>query len=179
MVEPCLESLYDILFHMKLAFLRHGRSADRHSWTRPDADRPLTQDGILRCKLLLLSYRRCIEGDQILTSPFVRCRQTAELAADGWNLPVREIPQFAPGVANPQQRTAILVELGARAPIIVGHEPDLSQWIQHLSGMRCDLRKGGLALLEGDPCAGGMMVHGLFAPRHVLALGDDSPQAKD
>lgn len=164
---------------MKLALLRHGRSVDRLGWRGQDADRPLTSDGIVRCKMLFLSYRRCWEGDQILTSPYLRCRQTAELAADAWNLPVREIPQLAPGVSDAQERSAVLQSLGARAPIVVGHEPDLSEWIGYLSGMQCDMRKGGLALLEGDASAEGMVVHGFFAPRHALALGAHDSDAKD
>lgn len=159
---------------MRIALLRHGRAADRETWVGVDAQRPLTKEGIARCRILCDHYARLFPCEQICTSPLLRARQTAEIAATLWRVPVREVSALALGAASPEVCSERLNELAARALVIVGHEPDLSTLAHHLCGGHFDLRKGGMIILEGDLIAHGMTCLSHFAPRHILTVA--SPQ---
>ncbi|TVR40140.1 MAG: phosphohistidine phosphatase SixA [Planctomycetota bacterium] len=161
---------------MRLALLRHGRAEDREMWIGRDLLRPLTTDGANRCRRLCTSYRRFCEVDQIWSSPATRARQTANIAAEVWRVPVREFPCLGPDPIDPGEIIDELVPLGARSPLIVGHEPNLSELADHLGGGCLVLRKGGLAMLDGELHAHGMRLHALLAPRHLFsALAVSSP----
>ena len=67
---------------MQIIFLRHGPAGSRADWHGPDAERPLTDDG--RGVVALVAdvlARAGVAVDALLTSPLVRSRQTAEIAA--------------------------------------------------------------------------------------------------
>ena len=113
---------------LELYLVRHAVAAERGSEWPDDTVRPLTPDGASK-------FRKCVAGmaafgveiDIIFTSPLVRCRQTADLLADG--LPgkprVQAIDALAPGGGH----AAVVAEIArlAKRPRIalVGHEPDL------------------------------------------------------
>lgn len=53
--------------------------------------------------------------------------------------------------------------------VLVGHEPDLGELIGVLIGAPpIPLRKAGIAVLEGEPAAGGMTLQLLLTPRAAL-----------
>jgi phosphohistidine phosphatase len=94
--------------------------------------------------------------DEVLFSPKVRARRTAELAAEGWSEQQRallgEHPPLAGGFDVPRALEALAgVPAQDGRLLLVGHEPDLSQLVGGLTGGRIDLKKGGLAVvrLEG------------------------------
>ena len=60
--------------------------------------------------------------------------------------------------------------------MLVGHEPDLGELIGVLcGGPALPLKKAGLALLEGQPCAGGMTATLLLTPPAVRMLQGKAP----
>ena len=122
-----------------LYVVRHAIAAERGDEFPDDAKRPLTTDGITR-------FRETVEGlgslgvklDQILTSPLVRTRQTADILAEmlPGRPPITEIRALAPGSSVAAAVTA-LGEYGRRSSIaIVGHEPGVGELAARLVGAR-------------------------------------------
>jgi phosphohistidine phosphatase len=119
-----------------LYLIRHGIAIDRAEGIN-DEDRPLTPKG--RQKTLAVAQQLKtlgLEFAEILTSPLVRARQTAEiLLQQGLCNQVSVTDNLAPrgsfsdwldwlkAYNRPEQETAIA---------LVGHEPDLSQWAERL-----------------------------------------------
>jgi phosphohistidine phosphatase len=143
--------------------LRHAE-AEPHG-TRPDSDRRLTPRGEQQARAAGVAIQQlAVAFDEVLFSPKVRARATAELAAEGWSAQqrglLREHPPLAGGFDAPQAIDALAgVPAQDGRLLLVGHEPDLSSTVGGLTSGRIDLKKGGLAVvrLEGG------------APR----LGDD------
>lgn len=141
---------------MHLYLLRHGLAVEAGSpgYAR-DADRPLTPKG--RCKLKDIALAMdCLElsFDLILSSPYLRARQTAELVAEelesGRRLELCDA--LTPG-GSPRKLVDFIQHL-ERAPkelLLVGHEPSLSELISLLISGHTDLsitlKKGGLCKL--------------------------------
>lgn len=156
---------------MELILLRHGKAADRATWTGADADRPLTPAGEERTRAVLAHLAGTIQADEIWTSPWLRARGTAEIAGEEWGLPVREQPWLA-GDGDTGASLSALAGLGdERRVVLVGHEPDLGV----LAGTLCGgvgvlLKKTGVAILRGDPRPGGMLLRVLLNPGTVLGI---------
>ncbi len=137
------------MVYLRLYFLRHGEAGARVEWQGADSERPLTTVGKARIvreaqTLAVLN----LELDAIVTSPFVRAIQTAEIIAQQLNLTnhLNLDHRLAPGF-NLEQ----LAELVTALPemyglLLVGHDPSLSDTITRLiGGGRLHLDKGGLA----------------------------------
>jgi phosphohistidine phosphatase len=115
--------------------------------------------------------------ERVLFSPKVRARETAELAAQGWDSPQRELlcahPPLAGGFDAAQALDAIS-RIGVDGRLLmVGHEPDLSHVIGQLTAGRVDVKKGGLAIVRLDvnpahPASGELVA--LMRPRELVLL---------
>jgi phosphohistidine phosphatase len=163
-----------------LYVLRHAIAADYAGYAR-DADRPLTAEGIERLRHMIRAWPAlAIEVDQVVSSPYLRARQTAEIAAEalGASLEIRDT--LACG-ARPRDILDTVTQ--GRAPagraMVVGHEPDLGMFVAWLTsgGARGSVRmkKGGLAKLTVDswrdaPVA---QLQWLLWPRHMIAMAGD------
>jgi phosphohistidine phosphatase len=155
---------------MKVYFLRHGKAENRAEWRGRDADRPLTPEGeeIVRREAEALRAMD-LAPDVIVTSPLARARRTAEIVADGLGLGGRlvEDERLAPGfdVARLEQVLAAHAS-GARAVLVVGHEPDFSETVAALiGGGDVVMKKGGLARVDvAAPAAGGGRLDWLLTP---------------
>jgi phosphohistidine phosphatase len=141
----------------KLYFLRHGQSENREGWHGDDAKRPLTPDGKKRVQQEAVGIRALgLSLDLIISSPLVRAVQTAEIVAKAQGGSVRLIrdERVSPGF-GPTQLATILEEHGrVGAVMLVGHEPDFSETIAHLTGGgRVAMKKGALAYVQLDAAA--------------------------
>ena len=142
---------------MNLFLLRHGLAVER---TVPgfklDSDRPLTPEGRKKIgRLAAVLGQLHLSFDLILTSPFVRTKQTAGIIAETLDSSkvLKASENLAPGdtfeklVDELSHRHGILKEV-----LLVGHEPGLSRFISILvtgkRGLALDLKKGGLCKLE-------------------------------
>ena len=136
---------------MKCYFLRHGIAFDQDAWRGPDFDRPLTDDGRERMAREAKTFSRLeLDLDAILTSPLVRAKQTAALAAAALNMDGQlvEDARLGPGF-NAVALAQILHDYpAAEALMFVGHEPGMSQTIGDLTGARVDFKKGSLACVD-------------------------------
>jgi phosphohistidine phosphatase len=148
---------------MRLILLRHGKSVEKTDWHDRDEDRPLTKDGVEHATQVLKLTAPFVHAVEIWTSPWLRARQTAELASGIWKM-----AWLAAEAQTPAERAS---RLRADTDVaLVGHEPDLNELAQILCGGHIELKKCGMAFLEGEPKAGGMTLSALFVPKTLLTL---------
>ena len=122
----------------ELVLLRHGIAEPRLAG-RDHPDRPLTSAGRQRTRLVMAALvQRGLRLDRLLSSPYRRALQTAELALEVGLAPGLTVDErLAPGGLLPTLLTAFDGRLG-----LVGHEPDLGDLACALLG--CS--PGGLVL---------------------------------
>ena len=121
--------------------------------------------------------------DEILSSPLVRARQTAEITARvyGWSRPVVEaeelgyrfsFPALARRLERFDRRTSILC---------VGHEPDLSRFggrLLHASGdVQIEFKKSGVLGLSLDAVVqpGSATLLWFLKPGHLVRIAKGEP----
>jgi phosphohistidine phosphatase len=149
-----------------LYFLRHGKAG---SPTRGDDDaRELTAAGIDALRRAAPLWRRVnLRPDVVISSPLVRARQTAELVTEAIGGDVLVDERLRPGASWGDLARAMAAHPDARRVLLVGHEPDLSSAVAHLTGAASvRMRNGGLACLEfyGIPEPGGGELAWLLDP---------------
>jgi phosphohistidine phosphatase SixA len=150
-----------------LHLLRHAHAGDPLEWEGPDELRPLTRRGRRQAERLgafLEAHGQ--RPDVIVSSPKVRSVQTAEIVAAAMGMTVRVDERLAGGF-DEDGLAALLTELGARKPMLVGHDPDLSELLGSLVGTGdLGLRKGSLATvaLDGEPAPGSAALRWLVPP---------------
>ncbi|MFL5894054.1 MAG: SixA phosphatase family protein [Thermoleophilaceae bacterium] len=121
-------------------FLRHGEAEDGE----PDSERRLTEKGERQARDAGAALAALgVEFDLCLTSPKVRARDTALLAAEALSADVRVEQRLAGGPFD-----AVELAAGFDEILLVGHEPDFSNTIADLTGAQIDLKKGGIAAVE-------------------------------
>ena len=155
---------------MRLTLLRHGPAVDQEKWSGADADRPLTEVGNELTTATIKATRHLVKAVEIWTSPWVRARQTAELASSIWKLPLREMDWLA-GESMPTPERAARLQPHTDV-VLVGHEPDFSDLVRFLCGGRIELKKSGLVVLKGIPRQGEMVLRSLLTPKQMMELAD-------
>ncbi len=140
---------------MDIVLMRHGRAIERGSG--PDEQRVLTPDGIKRLGRALPGLHQVVPHiDQVVTSPLQRARQTADLVAEGYGIPVTELAALSPG-GDTRAITRWLARREGDVFLLVGHEPDLgrlaSWYLTGSSESFLPLKKGAICLIhfEGKP----------------------------
>lgn len=142
---------------MKIYFMRHGEA----SWRAPcDAERPLTDQGVLRLRRTLSgAAEQMSDVDCIVHSPYLRAVQTAQIAAQVLNVS-QLIPdaRWTPDCAIPPALAA-LEAYAERTVLVVTHNPLVSMLVGVLcSGERAlpePFDTGTIACVEASwPAAG-------------------------
>ncbi len=160
-------------------FLRHAVALEREDWEGEDSARPLTREGEEKMQKGAKAFRKFLPAPEvILSSPFTRARQTAEIVRKEAfpHLTVETEELLKPG----ESLRDFLRSLRGRKEkcfVLVGHEPTMSEWILSLLGSRSRgsvrLKKGGCSLLEVDldsaPPVGEMIF--LLPPKVLRRLG--------
>lgn len=135
---------------MKLYFLRHG-IADWPDWDPArDHERPLTKDGVKKMRQQAKALADlAVTIDAVLSSPYTRAYQTADIVAGKLGLEVKTEPLLAPGF-NRDKLAEIVASFGEdQALLLVGHEPALSMIIAELiGGGHVQMKKGALARVD-------------------------------
>ena len=140
---------------MNLYLLRHAIAVEFGSpGAATDAERPLSPEGIKKMRKIALGMKVLdLSFDLILSSPYVRARETAEIVAREF----ASVLEFTPLLAVGGDPAALVAEVAARSRdmsdvLLVGHEPQLSRLISHLlsgnSGLPVTMKKGGLCKLD-------------------------------
>ena len=171
---------------MNLYFLRHGIAVDPSAPRfAKDAERPLTPKGQRRLRQIAGAMDALkISFDVILSSPYLRAKQTAEIVVKSLKCrkKIKLTDELTPG-GNPKSLIQQLNDLRPRPKniLLVGHEPYLSKLIALLTAgntsMEIDLKKGSLCKLETDSlryarCATFVC---LLAPRHMALMTGKCP----
>ena len=154
-----------------LFLLRHGIAQQRHhGFDHPE--RSLSADGRARTLAVVKQLKALgLRTDQLLSSPYKRAMQTAELAVHvGLSDRLVKEDTLRPGV-DPWP----LIETLRGRCLFVGHEPDLGDLAARLLGAprgSIVLKKAGLVhlrwRLEGGDPSGRAQLHALLRPGLLL-----------
>jgi phosphohistidine phosphatase len=158
---------------MRLLIVRHAEAVPRGTPGIRDEERPLTTEGRSQFRAAARGIARLVDRpDALLTSPWLRAKQTAAIAARAWD---RVEPKEAAALAGGsfEEQAELLDGFPREATVaIVGHEPHLSTLLGRLLGARATdrlgLKKGAIALVDvpGRLAEGGSLL--LFLPPKVL-----------
>jgi phosphohistidine phosphatase len=140
---------------MILYIVRHGIAVDRADpKSPPEPERPLTAKGVQKTRAAALGLKEFgVKPDVLITSPYVRAAQTAEIFAEALGFPtskVRVSDALKPA-ANPAEFMKELSLAKGKEVMCFGHAPHLDQLISQLVGARgvfTELKKAGVAALE-------------------------------
>jgi phosphohistidine phosphatase len=137
----------------ELYLVRHGRAEERGEAWPDDSKRPLTTEGKSSMRKAARGLVRLdVVFDLVLSSPFVRARQTAEIIVDAYDdkPPLVFIESLTPN-GTFQAVLADLEKHARRSRIaIVGHEPSLGELAARLSGLRRPIvfKKGAVCRID-------------------------------
>jgi phosphohistidine phosphatase len=153
-----------------LVLMRHGVAEEDHEGG--DAARRLTADGHARAEraargLVALGF----VPDVVITSPLVRCRQTAALVADAGGCPAVEDMRLAPGMSVNDLLEVVLDHPGASTIVACSHQPGLSYALSDLTGCgTIGFRRPGAAVVNLEiPRVGAGELIALLPPRVLRA----------
>ncbi|MCA1563222.1 MAG: phosphohistidine phosphatase SixA [Acidobacteria bacterium] len=133
--------------------IRHGIAAARGEEYPDDSKRPLTSRGIARLKKEAKALDKLeVVFDQIIASPLLRTRQTADVLSECMKSkpPVTTADALAPA-GTP---AAVIQELGKHMRkgrlALVGHEPNLGELAGRLIGARTpiEFKKGAVCRID-------------------------------
>ena len=148
---------------MNLYLLRHAEAVELgERKTRTDRERMLTLSGRKRARKVAKALKKLgLQFDQILSSPFPRAWQTAEIVArtlaSGDKLGA--VPALQPG----GNLNSLIQQLQKSPPksqiLLVGHEPAMSDLVSQLASRSGEVevrfRKAGLCKLSTDRLSAG------------------------
>ena len=162
----------------ELYLIRHGIAEDRGDAWPDDSKRPLTEEGIARLRKIARGLQRFgVAIDVLVTSPFVRTRQTAEVVAATFDPrpPIVTAESLTPG-GSYQALLADLEKQSRRKRIaVVGHDPSIGEIAARLIGSRHALafKKGAVCRIDVEtlPPAGPGTLRWFATPRLLRAIG--------
>jgi len=136
---------------MKLLFIRHSLAAERDEFNGHDFERPLVDKGVKRAKKFFKNIKKIYPHiDYIITSKALRASQTAEILKSHY--PGCKYEQSAllyPGADINDLKQLLKNKNGVVA--VVGHEPDLGNFVKELMyapNLKLKLRKPSLVEME-------------------------------
>ena len=143
---------------MNLYIIRHAIAVDEAaSDYASDSERPLTDKGRKKMRQIAKALRSLgVEFDLILSSPYIRACETAEILADVFKMKSKIV--FSDHLIPEGNPELLIGEINEKHTVdslaIVGHEPYLSALIGSLvtdtSKIEINLKKGGVCHLSAD-----------------------------
>lgn len=141
---------------MQLYIVRHGIAIDREDPKCPaEAERYLTEEGVEKTKQAAKGVAALgATGDLLITSPYVRAVQTAEIFADALDYAkqkIRRNEMLLPGSEPTLLFRELAREKQASSILVFGHAPQLDDVIATALGSKkhlTSLKKAGVALIE-------------------------------
>jgi phosphohistidine phosphatase len=142
---------------LKLYLFRHAPAQERHVFAQtdqPDEFRPITEKGAQRMRDVLNFFRKKESHiDLILQSPLLRCQETGDIIQEFY--PQAELlttEHLKPSHSAQKLYNKISQNFHLDSLALVGHEPDLGQFISWLllgqSSDHFPLKKAGVAKLD-------------------------------
>ena len=164
---------------MDCILFRHGIAVDWRDWQKEDASRPLTDEGVEKTRKAVRGLVRLgVTPTQLLCSPYLRTRQTADIARE--TLGFAEHPQQCAELrsdASPEDFLNTLVSFSEDDCVLcVGHEPHLGHTAgtmllgQPVSGL--SFKKAGACCIRfhGKPRRGNGMLQWWLEPAQLRKL---------
>lgn len=141
---------------MQLYIVRHGIAIDREDpKCPPEAERYLTEEGVEKTKQVAKGLAALgVAGDLLITSPYARAVQTAEIFADALDYSRQRIRRneiLLPGSEPTLLFRELAREKQASSIIVFGHAPHLDGVIATALGSKkhvTSMKKVGVALIE-------------------------------
>ncbi len=138
---------------MEIYLFRHGIAEDGHAGA-PDSARELTDEGRRKVAgVARLARNAGLRPSLILTSPYARARQTAQIAADeleykGHIVPAESLVPYA----SPEGAWNTMREHGDESAVLLaGHEPHLGRLTAYLlntPSLRLDMKKAAIIRID-------------------------------
>lgn len=164
-----------------LLVIRHGIAEEPVDAARAGRDefhRQLTPDGRRKMHAASRGLKELIERiDLLASSPLTRALETADILAEAYPGAKRvQHPGLSPGIYHSELLGWFMGQDGVVA--LVGHEPDLSQWIGYLTSGEprslVEMKKGGICRLDMSQNAmtGEARISWLLTSRQLRTLGD-------
>jgi phosphohistidine phosphatase len=165
---------------MLLYLVRHGVAVDREDPDcPPETERPLTPKGMKKTRAAALGlFALGVKPDVVLTSPWLRSVQTAEIFCEVIGFSSNKIVRAdsLKGTSSPAELLRDLAKLKAKEVMCFGHEPHLHQVIAqilHTGARITELKKAGVACLDLEkvsPPQGQLIA--LYPPKTLRLLGE-------
>jgi phosphohistidine phosphatase len=144
---------------MELYFLRHGIAEDGHAG-HPDSARKLTEEGKEKtADVARLAKKAGLRPTLILTSPYVRARQTAEIAAkeleyEGQLVHVKSLVPHG----SPEEVWRDVRDYSHEPSILLaGHEPLMSRLVAHFlnaPSLHVEMKKSAMVRIDLESLRG-------------------------
>jgi len=141
---------------MIVYFLRHANAGQKRLNPVSDEKRPLDKEGIEQCRYVgrfLNSMDTHV--DLILSSPLKRATQTASMVGNeiAYEQRIEVTPALRPNAAFEGFRELLHQLSGLEAVMVVGHNPNMSQFLSllvtgGLSQRAVEMKKGSIARVE-------------------------------
>jgi len=162
---------------MEIYILRHGIAVNRGTpGYKKDSDRPLTPEGEEKVQQIAKAMLAMdLKFDLILSSPYLRAKQTAQIVAAELDEKVT-LTDYLVADGNPLELIRELNDEKPQSVLLVGHEPYLTGLISLLvtgeSDAAIELKKGGLCKLSTDRLAFGQCatLNWLLTPKQLRSL---------
>jgi phosphohistidine phosphatase len=141
---------------MQLYIVRHGIAIDREDpKCPPDPERYLTEEGVEKTKQVAKGVAAMGgTADLMLSSPYVRAMQTAEIfatALDYAHQKIRRTDLLLPGAEPSLFFRELAKDKQSSSVFLFGHAPQLDDVIASALGLKqhiTSLKKAGVALIE-------------------------------
>ncbi|MGA2097591.1 MAG: phosphohistidine phosphatase SixA [Candidatus Acidiferrum sp.] len=141
---------------MQIYVVRHGIAIDREDpKCPPDPERYLTEEGVEKTQRVASAVAGlCDSPDLLISSPYVRATQTAEIFADEFDYPeekIRRTDLLLPGADPSLLFRELAKDKLSSAIFLFGHAPQLDDVIATALGSKhhvTSLKKAGVALIE-------------------------------
>src|ERR1700682_3499287 len=161
----------------ELYLIRHGIAEERGDAWPDDGKRPLTAEGTSRLRKSVRGLVRLgVAFEVILTSPFLRARQTADVVASVYDPRPHIVTaeSLAPGGSYHAAVTDLEKQARRTRIALVGHEPGIGELAARLGGCRppLELKKGAICRIDVEalPPTGPGALRWLLTPRIMRNL---------
>ena len=163
---------------IEVYLVRHAIAEDRDGARWPDdSRRPLTEEGAARFRRAARGLQRIVPTvDRVLSSPYPRAFQTAEILRDEAGWPAPEPCDQLAAASSADAALELLRDQGASLAL-VGHEPNLSSLASLLltgsgTALHLELKKGGVIAVDcaADPGSKEALLRWIATPKILVAL---------
>lgn len=138
---------------MEIYILRHGIAEEPRLGLR-DADRALTAEGRKRLReVLQMAHRADVQPEVLLTSPYRRARETAEIAREILHPETEVIPGncFTPEADPREAWEEVRIHRDAASVLIATHEPFaglFAAFLLNTPALTMDVKKGSMIRVD-------------------------------